>query len=114
MIIGPTGKILNAGQSTISVITSTEKIDDAKFALTVSPNPTVENADVAFTLETANNVRMEVYNAMGALVYSKDAGNLTKGNHKMAFDGSDLNSGFYFVNLTIGNNVITKKVTLTK
>jgi len=109
-----TGEIVNAGISTISVVTSTEKIADAKFALTVFPNPTVDNAVVSFNLETANNVKMEVYNAMGALVYTKDAGNLATGNHTMAFNGSELNSGFYFVNLTIGNNVITKKVTLSK
>ncbi|MDB4533984.1 choice-of-anchor J domain-containing protein [Vicingaceae bacterium] len=109
-----TAEIVNAGESSISVVTSTEKIDDAKFALSVFPNPTADNATVTFSLETANNVKMEVYNAMGALVSTKDAGKLVAGNHTMAFDGTDLNSGFYFVNLTIGNNVITKKVTLTK
>jgi hypothetical protein len=109
-----TAEIVNAGESSISVVTSTEKIADAKFALTVFPNPTVDNAVVSFNLEIANKVSMEVYNAMGALVYTKDAGNLATGNHTMAFNGSELNSGFYFVNLTIGNNVITKKVTLSK
>ncbi len=109
-----TGEIVNAGSSSVSVVTSTEKIADAKFAFNVFPNPTVNNADVSFTLETADNVKMEIYNAMGALVASQNAGILTAGNHKMAFDGTDLNSGFYFVNLTIGNKVITKKVTLTK
>ncbi|MFB0925003.1 MAG: T9SS type A sorting domain-containing protein, partial [Vicingaceae bacterium] len=109
-----TAEIVNAGESSISVVTSTEKIADAKFALTVFPNPTVDNAVVSFNLETANNVKMEVYNAMGALVSTKNAGELAVGNHTMAFDGTDLNAGFYFVNLTIGNNVITKKVTLSK
>jgi hypothetical protein len=109
-----TAEILNAGISAISVVTSTEKIADAKFALTVFPNPTTDNANVTFSLETANNVKMEVYNAMGALVSTKNAGKLAVGNHTMAFDGTNLNAGFYFVNLTIGNNLITKKVTLTK
>ena len=109
-----TGEILNAGKATISVVTSTEEIADAKFNLSVYPNPTADIADVTFYLENGNNVKMEVYNTMGALVYTKNAGNLTKGNHKIAFNGEELNSGFYFVNLTIGNKVITKKVTLTK
>ncbi|PCI99879.1 MAG: hypothetical protein COB15_03580 [Flavobacteriales bacterium] len=109
-----TGEILNAGKATISVVTSSEEIADAKFNLSVYPNPTADIADVTFYLENGNTVKMEVYNAMGALVYTENAGNLTKGNHKMAFNGEELNSGFYFVNLTIGNKVITKKVTLTK
>jgi hypothetical protein len=109
-----TGAIVNAGISSIAVVTSVDKIADAKFSLTVSPNPTSNNAEVAFHLATANNVRMEVYNAMGALVATKDAGTLAKGDHKMTFDGRDLNSGFYFINLTIGNHLITKKVTLMK
>jgi hypothetical protein len=115
MIVAPNGQILNAGKASISVVTSTEEAAEAaKFQLNVFPNPTLDNATVSFSLENDENVTMEVYNAMGALVYADNAGKLTKGNHKMAFNGEELNSGFYFVNLTIGNNVITKKVTLTK
>ncbi len=109
-----TNQIINAGETVVDIVTSTEEIADLKFAVKVFPNPTANNADVTFTLENSTNVKMDVYNAMGSLVYSKDAGRLTKGDHKMAFNGSDLNSGFYFVNVTIGNNVITKKVTLNK
>ncbi len=115
MVIAPNGTILNAGSASISVVTSTEEVVEANnFQFSVFPNPAVDNATVTFSLETANNVKMEVYNAMGALVASENAGQLVAGNHTMDFDGTDLNAGFYFVNLTIGNDVITKKVTLTK
>ncbi len=115
IINAATGEIVNAGQSTISTATSTEEaINAAKFQFNVYPNPAVDNANVSITLGTANNVKMEVYNATGALVVSKDAGVLTKGTHNMVFNGADLNAGFYLVNLTIGNDVISKKVTLTK
>ena len=109
-----TGEILNAEKASIMTVTSTEEISDAKIGLTVFPNPTTNFADVSFKLKNANNVKMEVYNAMGALVASENAGTLAKGNHKMAFNGADLNAGLYFVNLTIGNYTVTKKITLTK
>jgi hypothetical protein len=114
VINAKTGEILNAEKASVMTVTSTEEISDVTIGLTVFPNPTTNNADVSFNLKNANNVKMEVYNAMGALVASENAGILAKGNHKMAFNGADLNAGFYFVNLTIGNQIITKKVTLTK
>ncbi|PCI99881.1 MAG: hypothetical protein COB15_03590 [Flavobacteriales bacterium] len=109
-----TGEVLNAKKASITTITSVKDVEAAKFHLNVYPNPTNESSNVSFYLDTDNTVKMEVYNAMGSLVYAEHAGNLTKGNHQFTFDGSDLNSGFYFVNLTIGNEVITKKISLLK
>ena len=51
---------------------------------------------------------------MGSLVHSQKAGLLNSGNHKFDFNGSELTSGFYFVNLTIGDKVISKKISLLK
>ena len=40
---------------------------------------------------------------------------LTKaGQHTVRFDGSDLNSGTYFINLTTPNGVMVKKMVLLK
>jgi len=114
VINATTGEILNAGSASIGTTTSVDDIDAAQFNMQVSPNPTADVSNISFKLTATSNVKMEVYNAMGSLVYSEDAGVMNAGNHKLAFDGTELNNGFYFVNLTIGDKVITKKVSLIK
>jgi hypothetical protein len=109
-----TGEILNATSEPITLITSAEDIDVAQYKFNVYPNPTTDVADVTFSLDTDNAVKMEIYNAMGSIVYTEDATMMKKGNHNITFDGSDLTNGIYFVNLTIGDQSITKKVSLLK
>jgi len=109
-----TGEILNAGSASISLFTGISDVAKSEFSVRVSPNPTTDVANISFNLDANNAVKMDVYNAVGSLVYTKDAGVLGVGSHKIAFDGTELNNGFYFVNLTIGEQVITKKVSLVK
>ena len=107
-----TGEILNAAKS--NSIVSVEDIEDAKFQVNIYPNPTQGETTIAFELNGQNTVTLEVYNAMGSLVYTENQGVMNPGSHKLTYDGNSLINGFYFVNLTIGNQVISKKVTVFK
>jgi flagellar hook assembly protein FlgD len=80
--------------------------------MTVFPNPATEVAAVNFYLRSANTVKMEVYNTLGELVQSTTANNFAAGANSIEFNGTNLNKGLYFVNLTIGNEIVTRKVTL--
>lgn len=82
--------------------------------LTVYPNPTSNVSTISFNLTEASSVNTEVYNSMGSLVFSQNSGNMNVGTQKVTFDGTDLPSGIYFVNVAIGDKVITKKVSLIK
>ena len=109
-----TGEILNAGKASLSTINSAEELETAKFMMNVYPNPTNDVSTISFNLSKVALVNMEVYNTMGSLVFSKGAENMAPGVHQFTFDGSDLPNGIYFVNLTIGNELVTKKVSLLK
>jgi hypothetical protein len=39
---------------------------------------------------------------------------MAAGEQTYSLDASKLNNGFYFLNITVGNNVITKKVAISK
>jgi thiol-disulfide isomerase/thioredoxin len=80
----------------------------------VVPNPFTSQAAVRIDLEEAKDVQMTVYNMLGAVVYSKDFGKLSAGTSNLPFDGSSLDAGLYLFNVTVGDEVITKKVTLNK
>ena len=109
-----TGEILNADIAPITTATAVSEVEGVKHKLNIYPNPTNNVANITFELANESTVSMDVYNATGKLVYSENGGVMSAGVQKFVLDGSNLNSGFYFVNLTIDGKVITKKVSLIK
>lgn len=83
----------------IKTISSTE-------AISIFPNPTSGILNVTAVEVTSS---IEVFNVIGEKVYSN---NLVKGNN--VIDLSDLSNGAYFVKMNSNNQVITKKVVLSK
>jgi len=57
---------------------------------------------------------MKVMNSIGEIVHAEATTTMNTGIQKMNFDGTELPSGVYFVNLTIGDQVISKKVSILK
>lgn len=80
----------------------------------VYPNPSHENASVAITLKSDADVKVQVYNSLGALVYNGANQKFTPGKHNIAINCSDLNSGLYFVSVLAGENKITKRLIVNK
>jgi hypothetical protein len=111
VIDASTSEVLNAGSVPVSLVTAVTEVEN-NHSMTVFPNPTTDVAAVKFYLRSANTAKMEVYNTLGELVQSTTANNFAAGANSINFDGTDLNKGLYFVNLTIGNEIITRKVTL--
>jgi len=80
----------------------------------VFPNPTSDIASVVYNLESAERITLSIYNVLGELVESSDFGIIGAGVQRYDVDLSSEPSGIYFVNLTAGDKIFTKKVTLTK
>ncbi|CAN5539135.1 hypothetical protein BH10BAC1_BH10BAC1_11200 [soil metagenome] len=80
----------------------------------VYPNPMTNNATVNFNVLTANNVSIILVNALGQTVMNENLGNVAAGEQSYSLDASKLDNGFYFLNITVGNNTITKKVAINK
>ena len=114
IIDATTGEILNADEVPLSVGNSVDGLKAAQYQYNVYPNPTNSISNVTFNLPEAALVTMEVYNTMGSLVYTNGSENMTSGKHNLSFNGTELPNGIYFINLTIGNELITKKVSLLK
>jgi hypothetical protein len=83
-------------------------------SISIYPNPTKESSTISFNLNESSQVTMEVYNTMGSMVFTNGTEVMSPGNQKLIFNGSELPSGMYFVNLTVGDQVITKKISLLK
>lgn len=80
----------------------------------VYPNPMTNNATVDFTIAETNNVSIVMVNTIGQVVLNENLGKLSAGKQNYSLDATSLNNGFYFLNITVGNNTITKKVSINK
>jgi hypothetical protein len=80
----------------------------------IFPNPTNENASVAVTLKQDADVKVQVYNSLGSLVYNAPAQKYAPGKRNISINCSDLSSGLYFVAVLAGENKITKRMVVNK
>jgi hypothetical protein len=80
----------------------------------VYPNPSNNNASVAVDMKTENDVKIQVFNSLGSLVYVAPSQKYTVGKHKFSIDCTSFNSGLYFISVTAGENKITKRFILNK
>lgn len=79
------------------------------------PNPFNPSSIIQFGVPTTSKVRLEVFDMLGRKVATLINGeSRTAGRYNVQFDGSGLASGLYIYRLQVGNNVLTKKMTLIK
>ena len=80
----------------------------------IYPNPLNDYTNINIKLVQQSNVNYKVYNTTGSLVYYEDAGSLSAGNHSIRFSSDNLSSGIYSIQIMIGNDIITQKISINK
>ncbi|MCB9210785.1 MAG: T9SS type A sorting domain-containing protein [Ignavibacteriales bacterium] len=79
------------------------------------PNPFNPSTTIEFNINSQSDVELSIYNVTGELISNLvKSSNMSAGAYKITFDASNLSSGNYFYKLRVGNNVITKKMSLIK
>ena len=78
------------------------------------PNPFNPQTTFQFSLPTASEVVLSIYNVLGQKVVTVLDKRVAAGEHSVIFDASDLPTGIYFYRLTSENATITKKMVLIK
>ena len=92
--------------SNVTGIQDVEAISNAA----MFPNPTNDDATMFFDLVENTNINLEVVNMMGQQVFVQSFGDMLSGNHRVEIPASQLNAGFYFVNLRTDNGVVSTKL----
>jgi hypothetical protein len=78
------------------------------------PNPTSGSA-VSFDLAKDEELKFQVYNSLGSLVYSGSKQKYSAGKNKLALDAASLSNGVYFVTISDNNSAkITKRLVVNK
>lgn len=81
---------------------------------TVSPNPFNPSSIIRYTLPSACQVNLEVYDVSGKFVTTLAQGIMEQGVHEAVFDGANLSSGIYLYSLRAGAYHQSGKLVLTK
>jgi len=77
----------------------------------IQPNPVNDYSVISFNLQRSNNVKMSIYNILGQEVLNLANENLVAGEHKYTISNDDFgDAGFYFVQISVGNQMMTKKI----
>ncbi|NOX18403.1 MAG: T9SS type A sorting domain-containing protein [Chlorobi bacterium] len=89
--------------------------DNIKFELKQNyPNPFNPSTNIEFSVPSASDVKLSVYNLLGQEVSILVNKNLTAGNYKITFNGENLSSGIYLYRLQTNGFNIVRKMTLIK
>ncbi|MBD3169379.1 MAG: DNRLRE domain-containing protein [candidate division Zixibacteria bacterium] len=87
----------------------------ARFALDKNyPNPFNAATNIAFSLDRAGKVDLDVYNILGQRVESLVDGFMEAGEHDITWNASEYASGVYFYRLSNGEKTVTKRMSLLK
>ncbi len=100
---------INIGVSTASI----GKIADVTNSLNVFPNPVRNELNVRFTLNKAEKLTIEIYNALGQKVHTV-ANTSFNGENTLTVNTSDLAAGIYHLNLVSQNGVTTQRFVVEK
>ena len=88
---------------------------EASVGLNVYPNPFSTKAEVVFSLLESGKARLELYDAKGSLVTVLFDGEMEAGtNYHATIDGTNLPEGIYIARFVTNDNVMNKKIVLTK
>jgi Secretion system C-terminal sorting domain len=78
------------------------------------PNPFNPTTIISYSIPSASNVKLIVYNTLGQTVKVLETGFKQAGNYSVNFTASDLPSGIYFYKLEAGQFSQIKKMILIK
>lgn len=106
-----TSKVIRYKRKTGLAEANSQNVNTGVFAF---PNPTNATTTLYYTLPTAAQVKLSVYDMAGREVSTLVNGQQSAGKQMATFDGSALNEGVYMYRLQTGSQVQTGKIVLSK
>lgn len=76
------------------------------------PNPFNPTTQISYSVARTSDVELSVYNVIGEEVATLVEGEVAPGTHTVNFDAHGLQSGVYFYRLRVGEQWLTRKMTL--
>jgi len=116
VVLDPDNQSLNAWKSTVAdavIFTGVEDATVLNEQVEVYPNPFSGQTNIRFFLQEPMDVNLRVLNAVGQVVSVQTLGELS-GDVILPFDGTGLETGMYLLEIEVGGQLVTKKVSVLK
>lgn len=82
--------------------------------LNIYPNPAKDKVSVDFNLNNTAKVNINVTDLAGKVIFTKDLGTKTNGNHTFTLDASMISNGIYVMNVVTNGEVSAHKLVINK
>jgi len=82
--------------------------------VSVYPNPFDQNTMINWYLPDASKVEIRVFSMMGKEIAMLENGYRSRGNHQIAFNGSELPTGVYFCQIKVNDSIGTSKMMIMR
>lgn len=105
---------LLAGNINYSPANGTDDLAIETTSVNCFPNPAGNSTTLSFTLTENSDVTIEVYDALGNRVESFTRALLSPGLHTQLINTESYAGGIYFVSITSGETVITRRLSVTR
>ncbi|MEM6784054.1 MAG: PA domain-containing protein [Bacteroidota bacterium] len=96
------------------VTTDEDAVPPTHRLASIYPNPVATTAQVGFTLPTAEEAAVEVFDLLGRRVATLTEGLRAAGEHSVTLDAAGLPSGVYVVRLATPSVTLTERVTVVR
>lgn len=118
ILIDENGAIVNGNMETIDEAIAngfTVGADDVRYAdrLDIAPNPAADAFFLRLSVNRAADAQVRVFNSLGAVVRDQNLGTVA-GEYMTQINTADLSAGVYNVQVTVGTQVIAKKVVVKR
>lgn len=104
--------IANSGNETLTLIefdpSGLGQIENSPYALEIFPNPISVASRVAFELSDAEVVNIVIRDLQGRLLTTLMEGEQIQGKHQVLLSGVEMSKGQYFLEMTIGDEVLVR------
>ena len=106
--------LYSVNETPFSILEFTGISDQSKtenFALSISPNPVLDEASILFSIqeEWQGNLEVEIYNTRGDLVFAQYLENIKAGSQNFKLDLEGLSQGLYVIKILTDNKYSTLK-----
>jgi len=91
-------------------VTGINEVNKAVLNYQVYPNPVSNQLNIEFNLLEKTNILGEIFDISGRKVKTLFSNDYSLGTHRLNFDTSELNSGVYFVKITLEGESFTERV----
>lgn len=93
---------------------SVEQDEMSSIEVSQYPNPFANETTINYNLQEAAEVSYQVVDMAGNVIMTGNEGNQIAGEHAFTIDGTSMANGVYYLELTAGENKVTRRMVVNK